>query len=88
VKGEPDPDDKMIINLKILKKIIQVQIIGKFDHHFLNEINLLKNKIPTLETLAIIIWKKIEPKLPPHVTMHRIKLYDSPNDYVEFFGEF
>ena len=50
----------MIVDLKDLKKIINQKIITKIDHNSLNEVDFMKNIIPTTENLCIQIWHEIK----------------------------
>jgi 6-pyruvoyltetrahydropterin/6-carboxytetrahydropterin synthase len=86
VAGEQDPKTGYIIDLKLLKKIIQDEIISKVDHKHLNhDVEFLKGIIPTVENLAIAFWKLINNKLP-NGKLHSIRLYETENSYVEYFG--
>lgn len=38
-------------------------ILNRLDHYYLNEIEVLEN--PTSENIAIWIWRKLKPPLPP-----------------------
>jgi 6-pyruvoyltetrahydropterin/6-carboxytetrahydropterin synthase len=87
VKGVPDPDTGYVIDLKKLKKIISEVIIDKVDHKHLNyDVDFYKNVIPTVENMVVIIWRVLEDKLPSG-KLHKIKIYETPNSIVEYFGD-
>ena len=87
VEGEPDPKTGYIIDLKILKKILHDEILSNVDHKHLNhDVDFLKGIIPTVENLAIVFWKQLENKFPSG-KLHCIKLYETENSYVEYFGK-
>jgi 6-pyruvoyltetrahydropterin/6-carboxytetrahydropterin synthase len=87
VAGEVDPDTGMVIDLKILKRLLNDHVIEKLDHKHLNhDVDFMSGIIPTAENIAIKIWEQLE----PHITsgkLHCVKLYESQNNYVEYRGE-
>ncbi len=87
VAGEPNPKTGYIIDLKILKKILQDEIISKVDHKHLNhDVDFLKGIIPTVENLTIVFWKILENKFP-NGKLHSIRLYETENSFVEYYGK-
>ena len=87
-KGNPDPDTGFLMDVKVLSKIVNEQVIEALDHKNLNiEVPFLQGKMCTTETLAMAIWGRIFPHLPAAVQLHAIKLYETPRIYVEYFGE-
>ncbi len=87
VCGIPDANTGYLIDLKELKRIIKETIISKVDHKNLNlDVDFLRDVIPTLENLAIAFWKELEPKITS-CRLYKIKLYETENNVVEYFGE-
>ncbi|MCE5304109.1 6-carboxytetrahydropterin synthase [bacterium] len=87
VKGEPDPNTGYLIDLKKLKDILDENLISKVDHKHLNhDVNFLEGINPTLENMAIAFWKQLENKLPAG-KLYRIKLWETENNSVEYYGE-
>lgn len=87
VAGDPDPETGYVIDLKILKKIIDDVIIKKVDHKHLNyDVDFLKGVIPTAENLAIKFWELLKDKIPSG-KLYSIKLFESDNNFVEYRGE-
>jgi 6-pyruvoyltetrahydropterin/6-carboxytetrahydropterin synthase len=91
VKGIPDVDTGFVIDLKKLSKLIRAEVIEKLDHKNLNmDVDFMKGKMASTETLAMEIWKILDPKIKaiaPNAKLHCIKLYETPRNYVEYFGE-
>jgi len=86
VKGEIDPETGYVIDLKLLKDIIESQVEDKFDHKNLNEdTEEFKNLIPTAENISVVIWKLIKAKLNPEFDL-KIRLYETERNVVEFEG--
>jgi len=44
------------------------------------------NRIPTTENLAIAIWQRLAPKLKA-AQLHRVRVYETPDLFVDFYGE-
>lgn len=87
VRGIPDHETGYVIDLKILRDIIEAEIIEKVDHKHLNyDVDFLAGLIPTAENIAITFWNILEKKIPAG-TLHAVKLYESENNFVEYFGE-
>jgi 6-pyruvoyltetrahydropterin/6-carboxytetrahydropterin synthase len=87
VKGVPDPETGYVIDLKKLKEILNREILSKVDHKHLNyDVPFLSGIIPTVENLTVIFWNVLKDKLPSG-ELHRIRLYETENSYVDYFGE-
>jgi 6-pyruvoyltetrahydropterin/6-carboxytetrahydropterin synthase len=88
VKGEPDPDTGFVVDVKRLSLLIKEHVIEKVDHKNLNlDVDFLAGKMCSTENLAKGIWQELVKQLPQGVTLHAIKLYETPRIYVEYFGE-
>lgn len=87
VKGQPDPETGYVIDLKKLAGIIEEEILSKVDHKHLNfDVDFLQGVIPTAENLAIAFWGLLDPRITSG-TLHSIKVFESENNFVEYFGE-
>jgi 6-pyruvoyl-tetrahydropterin synthase len=42
--------------------------------------------IPTTENIAITIWQRLAPKLKT-AQLHRVRVYETPDLFVDFYGE-
>jgi 6-pyruvoyltetrahydropterin/6-carboxytetrahydropterin synthase len=88
IKGKPAEDSGFIMDAKKLSRIIKEHVIEKLDHKNLNvDVDFLSGKLCSTENLVVAIWKQLLPQLPQHVTLHSLKLYETPRIYVEYFGE-
>lgn len=86
VEGNPDPDTGYVLDLKKLKDIIESEIIEKVDHKHLNyDVSFLRGIIPTAENIAVVFWQILEQALPAG-NLYSIKLFESENNFVEYFG--
>lgn len=87
VKGEPDADTGFLMDVKKLSQLIREHVIEKVDHRNLNmDVDFLKGKMCSTENLAIGIWNELKPHLPSSVSLHCVKLYETPRIYVEYYG--
>ena len=87
VKGSPDPVTGFIVNLKDLGKLIKAKVIDKLDHMNLNlDVDFLQGIMPSIENLAIAVWQQLEPEITEG-KLHCIKIVETENNYVEYFGE-
>jgi 6-pyruvoyltetrahydropterin/6-carboxytetrahydropterin synthase len=87
VKGIPDPETGFVMDLKQLKLILERKVISKLDHSNLNlDVDFLNGVLPSIENLAYAIWNEVEQELPEAVELHCIKLYETENQCVEYFG--
>lgn len=84
VTGEIDPDTGYVIDLKILKDIIEEQVLDRFDHMNLNlDTEEFKSLNPTAENIAVVIYNLIREKLDKKYDLH-IRLYETDRNFVEF----
>jgi 6-pyruvoyltetrahydropterin/6-carboxytetrahydropterin synthase len=87
VKGQVDPRSGFVVDLKELKEIMNREVIDALDHRFLNkEVPEFAKAIPTTENLAISIWERLKPKLKL-AELHRIRVYETPDLFVDYYGE-
>ena len=88
VSGEVDAATGFLVNLKNLSVIIDQNVIEKLDHRNINlEVDFMKGKLASTENLAIGIWNEVvSPIKALGATLHCIKLYETENNFVEYFG--
>jgi 6-pyruvoyltetrahydropterin/6-carboxytetrahydropterin synthase len=88
VKGEVRPDTGYTVNLKELSSLIRARITDKLDHKNLNlDVDFMKDRMPTTENVAIAIWEQLEEGVKAlGGNLHCVKLCETDNNYVEYFG--
>ena len=90
VKGDPDPETGFVVDLKRLSDLIRNEVTEKLDHKNLNlDVDFMKGKMASTENLVMEIWKILNPKIKeiaPKATLHSIRLFETPRNYVEYFG--
>ena len=89
VDGHPDPVTGMIIDLKLVKDIINERVVEVMDHRHLNhEVPPFDTVIPTLENVAREIWQRLEPSFRfDNARLSNIRLYETSDLYVDYSGE-
>ncbi|HDZ40483.1 MAG TPA: 6-carboxytetrahydropterin synthase [Bacteroidetes bacterium] len=88
VRGEINRELGYAMNLKKLKKIIQENVIVALDHKNINtEVDFMKGRLASTENIAIAIWEVLEPEiLKEGVELHCVKITETENNYIEFYG--
>lgn len=87
IKGDPDPETGFLMDAKKLSKLINEWVLEKLDHLNLNvDVDFMRGLFCSTENLAIGIWNQLVDRLPATVQLHCIKLYETPQIYVEYYG--
>jgi len=87
VKGEVDPRSGFVVDLKQLKEVMHREVLDAMDHRFLNkEVPEFLTQIPTTENLAVAVWQRLDKKLQK-ARLHRVRVYETPDLFVDFYGE-
>lgn len=86
VTGEPDPKTGFVMDLKILKELINKEVEEPFDHKNLNvEVPEFQDLIPTAENIAVVIWNKLRTKIRKDHELE-VTLYETPRNFVSYKG--
>ena len=87
VKGQPNPDTGFIMNAKDLSTIIKKEICEKLDHKNLNiDVDFMQGKLTSTENIVVEIWKILSQHIKG-CQLQCVKLCETENIYVEYFGE-
>jgi 6-pyruvoyltetrahydropterin/6-carboxytetrahydropterin synthase len=89
VKGEVNPQTGFVANLKTLSQLIRTTIVDKIDHKNMNlDVDFMKGRLASTENLAIAIWEELEnPVKYIGAELHCIRVHETENNYVEYFGK-
>lgn len=86
VTGEIDPVTGFVMDMKVLKDLIKVEIEDYLDHKNLNiEVEEFKTLNPTAENISVIIWQKLRPHIQKSHDLE-VVLYETPRNFVTFSG--
>ncbi len=87
VKGEIHPETGFVMDMKVLKKLIEEEIEEAFDHKNLNEeVPEFATLNPTAENIVLVIYNKLKPKLDVDLEL-TITLYETPRNFVVYSGD-
>ncbi|MFB3131905.1 MAG: 6-carboxytetrahydropterin synthase [Rhodothermales bacterium] len=87
VAGEPDPDTGYVIDLGVLKGLVEEKIVDKVDHKNLNlEVDFLEGVLPSTENFIVAIWNELHEALPSG-RLHAVRLYETERNVAEYRGE-
>ena len=87
VTGEIDPETGYVYDLGILNNMIKTHIENRFDHKNLNlDCVEFKDLNPTAENIVVVIWKILRGHLEEQFDL-KIRLYETPRNFVEFPSE-
>lgn len=86
VTGEIDPETGFVMDLKILKELIQEHVEEALDHKNLNlDVPEFKNLNPTAENIAVVIWNKLRPHIDAKKELE-VVLFETPRNFVTYSG--
>lgn len=101
-EGSSSHRDAMVMDFSDLKKIVNENIISKYDHALVLDANIpeelkktasgMSDKIvfikgmPTCETLAALFAEILKKKLPSGIELHHLKLRETATSYAEWFA--
>lgn len=87
VEGEVDPETGYVMDLKLLRDLVEERVLADVDHRNLNlQVPWLKDVNPTTENLVVAVWERIQDGLPEGVRLERIVLWETPRNSVEYSG--
>lgn len=86
VTGEIDSETGFVIDMKILKDLIKMEVEDALDHKNLNtEVEEFKSLNPTAENIVIVIYNKLRTQLDVQLELE-VTLYETARNFVTFSG--
>lgn len=77
VEGPVNPETGMIVDMKVLKELVNEWIVDRVDHKHLNlDVPFLNGVIPTAENLAVAFWAVLETRVPSG-RLHELRLQET-----------
>jgi 6-pyruvoyltetrahydropterin/6-carboxytetrahydropterin synthase len=87
VTGDIDQETGFVIDVKILKDIIKMEVEDAFDHKNLNlDVAEFKDLNPTAENIVVVLYNKIKAKLKQGLDLE-VTLYETPRNFVSYSGK-
>jgi 6-pyruvoyltetrahydropterin/6-carboxytetrahydropterin synthase len=86
VEGEIDPETGYVIDINVLKHLIEEKLLSQLDHKNLNlDVPAFRELIPTAENIARYCWRELAGLIPAGRLL-RIRLWETPRNYVDYEG--
>ena len=86
VEGEVDPVTGYVVDLGILRDVVEREVIGHLDHRNLNlDVDFLRGVNPTSENLVVAIWRVLQPHVRPG-RLTNLRLWETENNHVDYDG--
>ena len=88
VKGVSNYDTGYCMDMKMLSDLIKEYVEEPLDHKNLNlDVPWMKGKRASTENLIIEIWNQLEKPIQEYnCSLHKIRLYETENNYADYFG--
>ncbi|MCG8701312.1 MAG: 6-carboxytetrahydropterin synthase [Bacteroidales bacterium] len=87
VTGEIDKETGYVIDMKILKELMNRLVLDRFDHKNLNlDVKEFYDLIPTAENIAVVIWNLLRKELDDALELS-VELYETERNFVIYHGE-
>ena len=87
IEGEIDQETGYLIDLKIVKDLINEEVQERFDHRNLNlDCAEFANLNPTAENIAVVIWNLLRVRLDQKYGLS-IKLWETQNNIIVYDGK-
>ena len=86
VTGPIDGRTGYVLDLAVLKRIVEEHVVAQVDHRNLNlDVEFMRGLNPTSENIIVAMWRVIEPHVAP-ARLTRLRLWETENNYVEYEG--
>jgi len=83
IAGEPDPRTGMVMDLSLLKALLEREIVARFDHRDLNcDSDLFEKAPPTVEQVALVCFRLLDAALPPG-RLDRVRLVEDADTWAD-----
>ena len=86
VEGEINPETGYVLDIALLKNLVEERLIRHLDHKNLNlDVAWFRELIPTAENIARVCWEVLVPAIPAG-RLTRVRLWETPRNYVDYQG--
>lgn len=87
LKGKVNIQTGLVMNLTALKQAMEDTFISAMDHKHLNlDVPEFKKMNPSVENVAVVIWKMLSPALPAGL-LYEVKVYETENNSAIYRGD-
>jgi 6-pyruvoyltetrahydropterin/6-carboxytetrahydropterin synthase len=89
VSGPLEPLRGMVMDLVALDRILQEEVVGRFDGRHLN-VDVPEfaygRTLPTCEAIAAHVYRRVAARLPADVALDRVRVLEDPTLYADCTG--
>ena len=89
VSGPLEPLRGMVMDLVALDRILQDEVVGRFDGRHLN-LDVPEfaygRTLPTCEAIAAHVYRRVAARLPADVALDRVRILEDPTLYADCTG--
>ncbi len=85
VIGPIDPQTGYVLDINVLKQLVEEHVLCKLDHKFLNDLPEFRTLIPSAENIALVCWRWLAPAIP-RGRLYRLVLWETERNFVEYMG--
>ena len=86
VRGPVDERTGYVMDLSLLKRIVEAEFVDRVDHRNLNvDVDFMRGINPTAENIVLACWRVLAPRVAP-ATLTKLRLWETENNYVEYEG--
>jgi 6-pyruvoyltetrahydropterin/6-carboxytetrahydropterin synthase len=89
VRGFADPPMAMVLDLALLDRILDDEVVRPFDGKNLNlQVPVFADggTLPTCEAIASYVYSRVAPRLPAGVQLERVRILEDPTLYADCTG--
>lgn len=87
VEGEIDPETGYVVDVGVLKRIVEEEVVRHVDHRNLNlDVPFFRDHIPSAENIAVFVWQRIVDRIP-RGRLKRVRLWETPRNWVDYEGD-
>lgn len=66
-------------------RLIRAEILERFDHQNLSQLEEFRALVPTVENMAKVFWDRLAGRFGP-AQLARIRVWETPRTYADYFG--
>lgn len=84
VTGPVDPVTGYVMDMKVLSRLLDKEVLQRFDHKNLNlDTTEFTSLLPSAENIAIVIYGLLRPQIDASMDV-QIRLYETERNFVEY----
>jgi 6-pyruvoyltetrahydropterin/6-carboxytetrahydropterin synthase len=84
VRGRIDARTGTVIDLALLDRVIDEQVVARLDHRHLDlDVPQFRDRVSTGENIALVVWNLLEPALPEGL-LWRVRVVETSNNSFEY----